>query len=241
MLALLFALTVATVAAAPPPPTCHFPDTRNNTMCYGFSRAPSDQPTATACGVACCGSPSCTHWQFALPGTAPTGYDGCWLWSNPGKPPSCGLQPGWHGESGRAYAPTPPPPVAHGPWKDPRLPVEARVADLLGRLTERELLGQLSNSAAPFLDQQGYEFGQECLAGFDGGGLWASKAAGLKTFPTSAFPHAVSLGMSFDTALVRSVAAAIGAEARAGHTHFNRPSLTCQSPVLMPPLPPVTP
>ena len=33
-------------------------------------------------------------------------------------------------------------------------------------------------------------------------------------------------------ALRSSVAAAIGYEARAGFTHFNRPSLTCQSPVL---------
>jgi beta-glucosidase len=130
---------------------------------------------------------------------------------------------------------TPPPPAAAPPpppWKDPLLPLEKRLDDLLPRLSEAELLSQLSNSAGAFLDQPTYEFGQECLAGFDGGGLWASQATDLQTFPTSAVPHAVSLGMSFDKALVRSVAAAIGSEARAGHTHFQRPSLTCQSPVL---------
>ena len=41
--------------------------------------------------------------------------------------------------------------------------------------------------------------------------------------------------MGFDPDLVRSVAAAIGAEARAGFNHFGRPSLTCQSPVLVSP------
>ena len=139
---------------------------------------------------------------------------------------------GWNGRSGRKYVPSPTPVPVHGPWKDPTLPIEQRLADLLPRLSDSELIAQLSNSAGAFLDQTQYEFGQECLAGFDGTSLWASTFKRLRTFPTSAFPHAVSLGMSFDPALVRSVAAAIGSEARAGHTHFNRPSLTCQSPVL---------
>eukprot|EP00729_Bicosta_minor_P014408 gene14408-20584_t len=59
------------------------------------------------------------------------------------------------------------------PWKDWRLSAEKRVDDLLNRLTDEEVISQLSNSAGPFLDQnRSYEFGQECLAGFDGQGLW---------------------------------------------------------------------
>ena len=218
--------TVAFGGTVPVAVSCDFPHGFNDTMCYGFSRVAAPAATGAECAAVCCAMTSCTHWQFSLPNTKPTGYDGCWTWTQPGQPPSCGEQEGWNGRGGRPYAPPPPPPVAHGPWKDSTLSVERRLADLMPRLADAELLAQLSNSAGPFLDQEQYEFGQECLAGFDGGGLWASTAANLKTFPTSAFPHAVSLGMSFDKELVRSVAAAIGSEARAGHTHFGRPSLT---------------
>ena len=117
-------------------------------------------------------------------------------------------------------------------WKNVSLTPEQRVEDLLGRLSDAELIGQLSNTEAAFLDQPVYEFGQECLAGFQAS-FWGSQTVGVKQgFPTSTFPHAVSLGMSFDAALVRSVAAAIGHEARAAHTHYDRPCLTCSSPVL---------
>jgi beta-glucosidase len=119
------------------------------------------------------------------------------------------------------------------PWQNHTLPSSVRLQDLLSRLNDTEVISQLSNSAGPFLSEHGrYEFGQECLAGFDAGGLWASGSKNVKTFPTSAFPHAVSLGMSFDKQLVRRVAAAIGKEARVGYTHYDRPTLTCASPVL---------
>eukprot|EP00039_Didymoeca_costata_P003470 m.67932 g.67932 ORF g.67932 m.67932 type:complete len:805 (+) comp11922_c0_seq1:234-2648(+) len=119
-------------------------------------------------------------------------------------------------------------------WKNHSLPIATRVEDLMNRLTLDELISQLGNSAGPFLDQPRYEYGQECLAGFQSGGMFCAQANKSRQtdIATSSFPHAVSLGMSFDPSLVRSVAAAIGYEARAGYTHFNRPSLTCLSPVL---------
>eukprot|EP00038_Savillea_parva_P019990 m.30090 g.30090 ORF g.30090 m.30090 type:complete len:800 (+) comp4663_c0_seq1:54-2453(+) len=117
------------------------------------------------------------------------------------------------------------------PWKDPSLPVHVRADDLLQRMPLSAMVGQFSNSAAGFLDQPRYEFGQECLAGFQGSDMWATNASYVRV-NSSAFPHAVSLGMSFDTSLVRSIAAAIATEARAAYNHYDRPSLHCQSPVL---------
>ena len=238
-MALWMMMFLATSTAARPPaparsttprPVCTFPHAMNNTLCMGFSKLPRTLNTEAACAAACCAMPQCNHWQFGV-STPRTSFDGCWHWTSP-EPPTCKPTAGWNGRSGRPYVPQPPQPPAHGPWKDPTLPIQTRLEDLLSRLSDEQLLAQLSNSAGAFLDQEQYEFGQECLAGFDGGGLWASTAVGLQTFKTSAFPHAVNLGMSFDKGLVRSVAAAIASEARAGHTHFNRPSLTCQSPVL---------
>ena len=225
--------TATATATASPNPTCSFPHAVNATLCMGFARLAGESVhTEAGCAAACCAQPSCNRWQFGV-SSPPATWDGCWGFSAPQQPASCKPQPGWNGRSGRPHAPPPPPPPpAHGPWKDPALPLGTRLADLMARLTREEMLAQLSNSEGAFLDQEQYEVGQECLAGFDAGGLWASTAVGVQTFSTSAFPHAVSLGMSFDKALVRSVASAIGHEARAGHTHFGRPSLTCQSPVL---------
>ena len=39
------------------------------------------------------------------------------------------------------------------PWKDHKLSPEVRVEDLLGRLTDAEMIGQLSNTEVAFLDQ----------------------------------------------------------------------------------------
>ena len=211
----LVALLLPAAMTAAVPPTCgwqSFPKAINNTLCFGFKelygKGGSKLTSGEACEAACCQDPHCNHWQFGA-SKPPSKFDGCWEWVDPKPPSSCTPRLGWNGRSGRPAVPPPPPPpsppVSHGPWKDPTLPIEKRLADLLPRLSEDELLSQLSNSAGPFLDQTQYEFGQECLAGFDGTGLWASSVKGVKTFPTSAFPHAVSLGMSFDRSLVRCV------------------------------------
>lgn len=49
------------------------------------------------------------------------------------------------------------------PWKDPTLSIEQRLDDLLSRLKPGDLVSQLSNSAAPFLDQARFADPASCL------------------------------------------------------------------------------
>ena len=117
-------------------------------------------------------------------------------------------------------------------WRNTSLPIQQRVDDLVSRMSTDELIAQLSNTAGAFRNESAYEFGQECLSGFQTKKLWASLLPQPSNISTSAFPQPVNLGMTFDKDLARSIAAAIGYEARAAHTHLKHPSLHCQSPVL---------
>jgi beta-glucosidase len=92
-------------------------------------------------------------------------------------------------------------------YLDPAQPIEARVADLVGRMTAAEKIDQLS-STAPALERLGlpaYDYWNESLHGV--------ARAGRATV----FPQAIGMAATFDPDLVRRVATVISDEARAKH------------------------
>ena len=119
-------------------------------------------------------------------------------------------------------------------WQNHTLSPDARVADLVARLSPPQLIAQLYMNGAdiygPNLQLPRYIPTQECLAGMDGGSIFL--APKINATPSSAFPQPVNMGNTFDVELVREIAAAISDEARAAFNHVGRPSLTCMSPNL---------
>ncbi|WP_236594906.1 beta-glucosidase family protein [Saccharothrix sp. 6-C] len=93
------------------------------------------------------------------------------------------------------------------PFRDPGLPVEDRVTDLLGRLTDEEKVALLHQHqpAVPRLGLAAFHTGMEVLHGV----AWAG--------PATVFPQAVGLASSWDPGLVRRVGEATGVEARGLH------------------------
>ena len=92
-------------------------------------------------------------------------------------------------------------------YKDPSLPLEERVADLLSRMTLEEKVSQMVHPAAaiPRLDVPEYNWWNECLHGV--------ARAGIATV----FPQAIGLAATWNNDLMHQVAVAISDEARAGH------------------------
>ena len=128
------------------------------------------------------------------------------------------------------------------PYRDPALPVDARARDLLGRMTLEEKFWQLfmlpGNRADPTHDYSHGVFGLQDRSAADARGDAAAYNALQRFFVDSTrlgipmlafeegvhgvmrrgatvFPAAIALAATFDTALVRDVAAAIAREARA--------------------------
>ena len=98
------------------------------------------------------------------------------------------------------------------PYKDPSLPVEKRVDDLVSRMTLAEKVSQMRN-AAPAIERLGipaYEWWNE--------GLHGVARAGYATV----FPQAIGLAAAWDTDLMHQVADVISTEARAKHHEFVR-------------------
>ncbi|MFE9746518.1 beta-glucosidase [Saccharothrix saharensis] len=93
------------------------------------------------------------------------------------------------------------------PFRDPGLPVEGRVTDLLGRLTDEEKVALLHQHqpAVPRLGLAAFHTGMEAVHGV----AWLG--------PATVFPQAVGLASSWDTDLVRRVGEAVGVEARGFH------------------------
>jgi len=93
---------------------------------------------------------------------------------------------------------------------NPHLDIDARVNDLISRMTLDEKIAQLSYDA-PAIDRLGipaYNWWNECLHGV----ARAGKA--------TVFPQAIGLAATFDKALIYDVACVISDEARAKHHHF---------------------
>ncbi|MGW5587226.1 glycoside hydrolase family 3 C-terminal domain-containing protein [Streptomyces sp. NPDC003857] len=102
-----------------------------------------------------------------------------------------------------ATAPTHADGPAH-PFRDPRLPVDRRVEDLLSRLTPDEKISLLHQyePAVPRLGIQAFRTGTEALHGV----AWLGR--------TTVFPQAIGLASTWDPALIRQVGSAVGDEAR---------------------------
>ena len=92
-------------------------------------------------------------------------------------------------------------------YLDPAQPMPRRIDDLIRRMSLREKLGQMINSAAAItrLQVPAYDYWNECLHGVARAGLATS------------FPQAIGLAATWNPVLLRDVAAVISTEARAKH------------------------
>ncbi|MGQ9629403.1 MAG: glycoside hydrolase family 3 C-terminal domain-containing protein [bacterium] len=92
-------------------------------------------------------------------------------------------------------------------YKNPSLPIEERVEDLVSRLTLEEKISQMVHSAPSIerLDIPAYDWWNECLHGVGRAGI------------ATVFPQAIGLASTWNTELVYRVAIAISDEARAKH------------------------
>jgi len=97
-------------------------------------------------------------------------------------------------------------------YKDPSLPVEKRVDDLVSRMTLEEKVSQMMNGAAAIkrLDVPAYDWWNEALHGV--------ARAGYATV----FPQAIGLAATWDTRLMHDVADVISTEARAKYNEAIR-------------------
>lgn len=93
------------------------------------------------------------------------------------------------------------------PFRDPDLPLERRVADLIARLEPAEKVSQLMHDSAaiPRLGIPAYNWWNEGCHGVGRNGR------------ATVFPQNVGLGATFDRALLREVGDVIATEARAKH------------------------
>lgn len=98
------------------------------------------------------------------------------------------------------------------PFLNPDLSIEARVNDLVNRMTLDEKISQMMNDAPAIerLNIPQYNWWNECLHGV--------ARAGLATV----FPQAIGLGATWDEGMMLKVSTAISDEARAKHHEFVR-------------------
>jgi beta-glucosidase len=94
------------------------------------------------------------------------------------------------------------------PFQNPSLPIEQRVADLVGRLTPEEKISQMTMTAAaiPRLGIPEYTWWNEGLHGVARSGY------------ATVFPQAIGLAATWDTHLMHSVGDTISTEARAKYS-----------------------
>jgi beta-glucosidase len=106
------------------------------------------------------------------------------------------------------------PPVVEGPevWKDTSQPIDARVHDLVHRMSLAERVQQTRNDAPaiPRLGIPAYNYWSECLHGVGRAGV------------ATVFPQAIGLAATWDAPLIREVADVIATEARAKHHDYAR-------------------
>ncbi|QUI34795.1 glycoside hydrolase family 3 C-terminal domain-containing protein [Streptomyces alfalfae] len=108
------------------------------------------------------------------------------------------------------------------PFRDPGLPLDKRVDDLLSRLTADERV-TLLHQYAPAVDRLGvaaFRTGQEALHGV----AWMGRA--------TVFPQAVGLGATWNDGLLRRVGEAVAVEARAMRSRDPRVGLNVWAPTV---------
>ncbi|HEY0450345.1 glycoside hydrolase family 3 protein [Actinophytocola sp.] len=104
------------------------------------------------------------------------------------------------------------------PFRDPRLPLEKRIDDLLGRLTLAEKISLLHQyqPAIPRLGIGRFKTGTEALHGL----AWSTDVhstpdpGAVRTATATVFPQALGLGSTWDPKLVEQVGAVVGDETR---------------------------
>ncbi len=97
-------------------------------------------------------------------------------------------------------------------YLDPAQPIDARVDDLVGRMTLEEKASQLVNQARaiPRLQVPAYDWWSEALHGVANAGT------------ATVFPEPIGLAATFDSPLIHDMAIVIGTEARAKHNQAVR-------------------
>jgi beta-glucosidase len=95
-------------------------------------------------------------------------------------------------------------------WQDPSQPLDARVHDLVGRLTLEEKASQLlaNPPAIPRLGIPAYSHRNECLHGVGDAGI------------ATVFPQAIGMAATWDTPLIHEEADVIATEGRAKHNDY---------------------
>lgn len=98
------------------------------------------------------------------------------------------------------------------PYLDPSQPIDARVADLIKRMTLEQKASQLVNQARaiPELQVPAYDWWSEALHGVANAGT------------ATVFPEPIGLAATFDDPLIHEMAVVIGTEARAKHNQAVR-------------------
>lgn len=109
------------------------------------------------------------------------------------------------------------------PFRDPRLPLQARVDDLVGRLTLDEKVSLLHQyqPAIPRLGVGFFKTGTEALHGV----AWSTdidNGGQVVTADGTSFPQAVGLASTWDPDLIRRVGSVVGDEARGFHARDPR-------------------
>ncbi|WP_051793653.1 glycoside hydrolase family 3 protein [Kibdelosporangium aridum] len=104
------------------------------------------------------------------------------------------------------------------PFRDPRLPLSARVDDLVKRLTLPEKVSLLHQfqPAIPRLGIGEFKTGTEALHGL----AWTTERTNgnVVTANATVFPQAIGLASTWNPALIRQVGAVVGDEARGYHS-----------------------
>jgi beta-glucosidase len=104
------------------------------------------------------------------------------------------------------------------PFRDPQLPMSARIDDLMGRLTVDEKIALLHQyqPAIPRLGIGVFKAGTEALHGV----AWSNDFndnGNVVTANATVFPQAIGLASTWDPALVRRIGSVVGDEARGLH------------------------
>jgi beta-glucosidase len=116
------------------------------------------------------------------------------------------------------------------PFRNPALPTEDRITDLLSRMTLEEKIDALGTDPdVPRLGVVGTGH-VEGLHGLALGGPGGWEGRGRIVIPTTTFPQARGLGQTWDPALIREVAAVEGFEVRYANGRYHRGGLVVRAP-----------